>query len=54
MLGHEMSGTLERCAVDPARREPKRVELSAKDIAHLTNAGQIERTAIDVDEAFEQ
>ena len=53
-LGDEVSGALERRAVDPARREPQRVELGARKLSHLANAGKVLGAAVDVDGALEQ
>jgi hypothetical protein len=53
-LGHEMSGALERCAVDPARPEPERVELAAEHGADFPYAVEILSAAVDIDDALEQ
>ena len=53
-LGDEMAGAIERCSVNPARREAERVELPAKDVADRAHAGEVHRAAIDVDDALEQ
>ena len=53
-LGDEMAGALERRAVDPAGGEPERVELAAEDVADRAHAGEVHRSAVDVDHALEQ
>ena len=53
-LGDEMSGALERRSVDPAGREPQRVELGGEQLADLAHAGKVLRAAVDVDGPFEE
>jgi hypothetical protein len=54
MLGHEVSGTFEAGAFDPACREPERVEFLAQYIANLANPSEVERSTIDVHQSLEQ
>ncbi len=53
-LRDEMARALERRSVDPAGREPQRVELGREQLPHLANASDVLRAAIDVDGPFEQ
>ena len=54
MIGDKMARALERGAVDPPRAEPERVELGAKRATDLSDALEILRAAVDVDDALEQ
>ena len=54
MLGDEMPGALERCAVDPAGREAERLELGAEQLADFPDAVEVLRAAVDVDHALEE
>ncbi len=54
MFGDEMAGAAKRCAVDPPRLKPERVELRAQYVGDLPDAGEVHRAAVDVDDALEQ
>ncbi len=53
-LGDEVSRTSEWRAIDPARGEAQRFELSAEQFSHGANTGKILRAAVDVDCPLEQ
>ena len=53
-LRDEVAGALERRAVDPAGREPERLELGREQLADGADAVEVLRAAVDVDGALEQ
>ena len=54
VLGDQVAGALERCAIDPSRGKAQRIEFLSEDGANLAHSGEVHRTAVDVDKAFEQ
>src|ERR1044071_8016100 len=54
MIGDEMSGTLERRTIDPARGKSQLGELVAENASDLFDALEILGTAINVDDALEE
>ena len=54
MIGDEMSRALERGAVDPSRAEPERIELGTERAPDFSDALEILRAAVDVDDTLEQ
>ena len=54
MFGDEMARALERRTVDPPRGEAQRVERRTQGIGNPSNAREVHRAAVDVDDALEQ
>src|SRR5205085_10407450 len=54
VLGDEMPRTMKRRAVHPVRGEAQRVELDTEHVGDATNAAEIHRSAVDVDDALQE
>ena len=54
MLGDQVTGASERCAVLPAHLEAERLEPRPQHVRDLAHAGEIHGAAVDVDDLFEQ
>lgn len=54
MIRDEMTGPLNGGLIDPPGLEAKAIELRAKQITDRSNASEIQRAAVDIDDLLEQ